>query len=128
MVAVSIRYTDLSYVSHQMVLQTVTNLTWGIYQTACKLFLELWNHRPIRHLGIHTSRARDEDFFRQVTLFDETDYEKLEKMDKTADTLQKRYGMDSVMRASFLRQPVDHMSGGISREKRTVDYDKVKVK
>lgn len=126
-VAVGIRYTDLSYVSHQMVLKTATNLTWEIYQAACKLFLELWNHRPIRHLGIHTSRARDEDFFRQATLFDETDYEKLEKMDKTVDALRKRYGMDSVMRASFLRQPVDHMSGGISREKRTVDYDKVKV-
>lgn len=127
-VAVGIRYTDLSYVSHQMVLKTATNLTWEIYQAACKLFLELWNHRPIRHLGIHTSRARDEDFFRQTTLFDETDYEKLEKMDKTVDTLRKRYGIDSVMRASFLRQPIDHMSGGISREKRTVDYDKVKVK
>ncbi len=127
-VAVGIRYTDLSYVSHQMVLKTATNLTWEIYQAACKLFLELWNHRPIQHLGIHTSRARDEDFFRQTTLFDETDYEKLEKMDKTVDALRKRYGMDSVMRASFLRQPVDHMSGGISREKRTVDYDKVKVK
>lgn len=127
-VAVGIRYTDLSYVSHQMVLKTATNLTWEIYQAACKLFLELWNCRPIRHLGIHTSRARDEDFFRQATLFDETDYEKLEKMDKTVDALRKRYGMDSVMRASFLRQPIDHMSGGISREKRTVDYDKVKVK
>ena len=33
----------------------------------------------------------------------------------------------SVMRASFIRQPIDHMSGGISRGKRTVDYDKVKV-
>lgn len=127
-VAVGIRYADLSYVSHQMVLQTATNLTWEIYQAACKLFSELWNHRPIRHLGIHTSRARDECFFRQVTLFDETDYAKLEKMDKTVDTLRKRYGTDSVMRASFLRQPIDHMSGGISREKRTVDYDKVKVK
>ncbi len=126
-VAVSIRYTDLSYVSHQMVLMTATNLTWEIYQAACRLFLELWNHRPIRHLGIHTSRVRDDNFFRQTMLFDEVDYEKLEKIDKTVDALRKQYGMDSVMRATFLRQSIDHMSGGISREKRTVDYDKVKV-
>lgn len=126
-VAVGIRYTDLSYVSHQMVLKTATNLTWEIYQAACRLFLELWNHRPIRHLGIHTSRVKDDDFFRQTMLFDEVDYEKLEKMDKTVDALRKRYGMDSVMRAAFLRQSIDHMSGGISREKRTVDYGKVKV-
>lgn len=126
-VAVGIRYADLSYVSHQTVLKTATNLTWEIYQAACRLFLELWNHRPIRHLGIHTSRVSEDDFFRQATLFDEVDYEKLEKVDKTVDALRERYGMDSVMRATFLRQSIDHMSGGISREKRTVDYDKVKV-
>ena len=126
-VAVGIRYTDLSYYSHQKVLQTATNLTWEIYQAACGLFLELWNHRPIRHLGIHTCRVQNDGFFRQTTLFDEVDYEKLETMDKTVDALRKRYGMDSVMRAAFLKQPIDHMSGGISREKRTVDYDKVTV-
>lgn len=126
-VAVGIRYADLSYVSHQTVLKTATNLTWEIYQAACRLFLELWDHRPIRHLGIHTSRVREDGFFRQTTLFDEIDYEKLEKVDKTVDALRERYGMDTVMRATFLRQPIDHMSGGISREKRTVDYDKVKV-
>ena len=131
-VSVGIKYADLSYSSHQKVLQTSTNLTWEIYQAACELFLELWNHGPIRHLGIHTSRVKDGDFFRQPTLFDEIDYEKLEKMDKTVDALRKRFGMDSVMRAAFVNQPsgksqIDHLSGGISREKRTVDYSKLKI-
>lgn len=58
-VAVGIRYADLSYVSPQMVLQAVTNLTWEIYQAACRQFLELWNYRPIRHLEIHISRGRE---------------------------------------------------------------------
>ena len=94
--------------------------------------MELWNHGPIRHLGIHTSRVKDGDFFRQPTLFDEIDYEKLERMDKTVDALRKRFGMDSVMRAAFVNQPsgkpkIDHLSGGISREKRTVDYSKLKI-
>ena len=126
-VSVGIRYADLSYYSHQKVLQTATNLTWEIYQAACELFLELWNHGPIRHLGIHTSRVQNDGFFRQTTFFDEIDYEKLERVDKTVDALRKRFGMDSVMRAAFIKQPIDHMCGGISREKRTVDYDKVKV-
>ena len=30
-VSVGIKYADLSYVSHQKVLQTATNLTWEIY-------------------------------------------------------------------------------------------------
>ena len=126
-VSVGIKYKDLSYVSHQKVLQTATNLTWEIYRAACELFLELWNQGPIRHLGIHTSRVISGDFYRQPTLFDEIDYDKLEKLDKTVDSLRKRYGMDSVMRASFIKQPIDHMSGGISREKRTVDYDRITI-
>lgn len=81
------------------------------------MFLELWDHRPIRHLGIHTGRVRQEDGFRQTELFEEVDFEKLKKMDKTVDTLRKRYGMDSVMRAAFLKQPIDHMSGGIQAQR-----------
>ena len=126
-VSVGIKYTDLSYMSHQKVLQTATNLTWEIYRAACELFLELWNHGPIRHLGIHTSRVVNGDSYRQPTLFDEIDYDKLEKLDQTVDSLRKRFGMDSVMRAAFLKQPIDHMSGGISREKRTVDYDRITI-
>ena len=127
MVSVGIKYKDLSYVSHQKVLQTATNLTWEIYRAAHELFLELWNNGPIRHLGIHTSRVVSGDFYRQPTLFDEVDYVKLEKLDKTVDSLRKRYGMDSVMRAAFLKQEIDHMSGGISREKRMVDYDRITI-
>ena len=36
-----------------------------------------------------------------MTLFDEVDYEKFEKVDKAVDDLRKRYGMDSVIRATF---------------------------
>ena len=46
---------------------------------------------------------------------------------RTVDFLRKRFGSDAVKRAAFLNQPIDHMCGGISREKRTVDYDKVTV-
>jgi DNA polymerase-4 len=124
-VAVGIRYADLSYMSHQRRLTTSTNLTTELYQCACELFEELWNGAPIRHLGIHTSQVRDSDFSRQLTLFDTTDYEKLACLDQTVDSLRDRFGIDSVQRAIFLNQPIDHMSGGISREKRSVDYDKL---
>lgn len=124
-VAVGIRYADLSYMSHQSRLTTSTNLTSELYHHACELFEELWNGAPIRHLGIHTSRVQDNDFSRQLTLFDTTDYEKLARLDQTVDSLRERFGIDSIQRAIFLNQPIDHMSGGISREKRSVDYDKL---
>lgn len=124
-VAVGIRYSDLSYVSHQKRLKTSTNLTLEIYDTACELFRELWNGNAIRHLGVHTSRVQDGDFMRQLELFDEVDYEKLARIDETVDDIRDRFGIDAVKRAVFVDQPIDHMSGGISREKRTVDYDRI---
>ncbi len=124
-IAVGIRYSDLSYVSHQRRLTASTNLTEELYRHACELFEELWNGAPVRHLGIHTCRVQDSDFSRQLTLFDTLDYEKLARMDFTVDRIRERFGIDSVQRAIFLNQPIDHMSGGISREKRTVDYDKI---
>ncbi len=126
-VSVGIRYADLSYASHQKRLQNPTNLTWEIYEAACQLFQELWNDRPIRHLGVHTGKVSGTEFGRQLSIFDEIDYEKLSRMDQTVDGIRERFGADAVMRAVFLNRPIDHMSGGISREKRSVDYDKVMI-
>lgn len=126
-IAVGIKTYDLSYASHQMTLQNATNITIEIHRCACQLFDELWDGTPIRHLGIHTSRVKDGFNMRQLDMFDDTDYEKLERMDAAVDRIRRRYGIDSVKRAAFVGSPIDHLSGGISREKRTVDYKKIRV-
>ena len=41
---------------------------------------------------------------RQLNLFDHTDYEKLEKLDKAIDDIRKRFGGDAVCRASFVEK------------------------
>ena len=127
-IAVGIKSHDLRYASHQMTLRNATNITTEIHKFACQLFDELWDGSAIRHLGIHTSRIKDGINMRQLDMFDDTDYEKLEKMDAAVDWIRKRYGIDSVKRAAFVDSPIDHMSGGISREKRSVDYEKIGVK
>ena len=127
-IAVGIKSHDLRYASHQMTLRNATNITTEIHKFACRLFDELWDGSAIRHLGIHTSRIKDGINMRQLDMFDATDYEKLEKMDAAVDQIRKRYGIDSVKRAAFVDSPIDHMSGGISREKRSVDYEKIGVK
>lgn len=126
-IAVGIKSCDLNYSSHQMTLGNPTNITSEIHKSACRLFDELWDGAPIRHLGIHTSRIRDGADMRQIDMFDNTDYEKLGQRDAAVDRIRRRYGIDSVKRAAFLGSPIDHMSGGISREKRTVDYRKIKI-
>jgi DNA polymerase-4 len=125
--AVGIKDNGLRHVSHQCVLGEATNITWEIHKEACRLFDELWDGSPIRHLGIYTSRMREGEHERQIQLFEEMDYEKLSRVDQTMDGIRKRFGIDAVKRAVFLENPIDHMSGGISREKRKVDYDRLHI-
>ena len=129
MVEVSIRDYNLFFYHHQRTLDTPTDLTVEIYQEACECLKELWNGIPLRHLGIHTSgvtRTRE----RQLRLFEKIDYDKQRKVETAVDALRKRYGADIIKRASFVDSPqraslgIDHMGGGISREKRNVDYSK----
>lgn len=127
-IAVGIRYFDLSQAGQQMTLTDATNITTELHARACQIFDRLWDGRPIRQLGIHTGKLRDKGDMRQIHMFDPTDHEKLERMDAAVDKIRGRYGIDAVKRAVFLENcHVDHMSGGISREKRTVDYSKISV-
>lgn len=126
LISIGIKSYDLSYASHQMLLKNPTNITTELYHSACQLFDRLWDKKtPIRHLGIHTGRLKDKNALRQMSLFDTTDYAKLGQLDKTVDSIRKRYGIDSLKRAAFLGSPIDHMEGGISREKRQADYQSV---
>ncbi len=67
-VAVGIRYSDLSYMSHQKRLKASTNLTLELYHAASELFMELWNGEPIRHLGVHTSRVQDDGLIQSIIM------------------------------------------------------------
>ncbi|WP_331463151.1 Y-family DNA polymerase [Konateibacter massiliensis] len=127
-ISVGVKSSDLSYASHQMIMKSPTNITNELYYYSCKLFLELWDKQtPIRHLAVHTSSLTSEFGSRQLNLFDVTDYIRLETLDKTVDIIRTRYGNDAVKRAVFIQTPIDHMEGGVSREKRTVDYSKINV-
>lgn len=125
-VAIDIVDFEFNRASRQMTLFTGTNTTNEIYQTACQLFDELWDGTPIRHLGIHTSKVVDNTGMRQLNLFDMGKSEKLEKLDQAIDQIRNRYGADAVMRASFVKSNIYHMTGGIPPEKRKVDYNEVK--
>ena len=39
-----------------------------------------------------------------MNLFDDTDYEKLERLDKAMDSIRDRFGSNAVMRASSMRE------------------------
>lgn len=127
-VDISIRDSELRFYGHQKQLRSPTDLTLEIYDAACRCFDELWTGYPIRHLGIHTSKV-SHAVGRQVDLFDRYDYGKLRQAEHAVDEIRTRYGNDAIKRARFVSAPsredphaIDHMNGGVSRERRTVDY------
>ncbi len=101
-ISVGIRFYDLSNVSHQTVLDSPTNITAEIHTAACRLFDEMWDGTPIRLLGIQTGRVTRGESNRQMSLFDRTDYEKLEKLDRAIDSIRQKFGNDAVCRAAFM--------------------------
>ncbi len=137
--SIQIKTFELQTFSHQKVLPTGTNITKELYCHSCLLFDELWSGVPIRHLGVHTSRVKEKDFSRQLHLFDHFslsdtqssslhfDYQKYEVLDKTIDDIRTRHGIDALKRAAFINSSIDHLNGGISREKRTVDYNQIEI-
>ncbi len=104
-VTVQIRFNDLRRVSHQCTLEDATNITQEIYAKVCLLFDELWDGTPIRLLGVSTTKVKKSSTSnRQMSLFDDTDYDKLEKLDHAMDSIRKRFGTDAIKRASFLEK------------------------
>lgn len=126
-IAVSITFCDFTHISHQINLFSATNQTREIYQAACKLFDECWDGMPIRNLGVHTSKAQEDDGMNQLNMFNINTLEKQLKLDTAIDEIRDKYGTDAVMRASFVNSPIYHMTGGIGREKLSVNYEEVSV-
>lgn len=106
MVSTEIKYASFQSVSHQTTLEVPSASTDVIYQTACRLFDELWNGKPIRLLGIRTSKLVPDTEPRQMSLFElqeeKTQSEKQQKLDLALDSLRDKYGKDIIKRGSLL--------------------------
>lgn len=118
MVSVTIVDYNFQRQSHQMQLPTATNVTEVLYSAACRLFEQMWNHEPIRQLGVSTGHISGEDT-QQYDLFNTEKNEKLSKLNAAIDSIRSRYGEDAVRRARFINSDQSHMAGGLSREKRS---------
>lgn len=122
MVSVEIKYSSFRSVSHQTTLSSPSDATQVLYETACRLFDELWDNSPIRLLGLRTSKLSDVSEPTQLSLFDYStentvppqnvassqvppttaSRQKLAALDKSLDTIRRKYGDDAVIRGSLL--------------------------
>lgn len=105
-VSLSIKDTDLNSISKQCTLYSSTNVTMEIYRAAISLFQQLWDGKPIRALGVSTSKVTDNDSY-QYQLFEQKNHEKQSKLDSAVDQVRERFGTDSIKRACFLPEKKD---------------------
>lgn len=117
MISVEIKYNNFRKVSHQTTLESPTSGSDTIYRTACSLFDELWDDTPIRLLGIRSSKLLSAKEPVQLNLFDMSvlnsgkasshhliSSQKEAMLEKSLDSIRKKYGADSVVRGSLLRK------------------------
>lgn len=111
-VSVHIRYSDFTSISSQRTVSLATTSTSLLMSIACSLFDEMWNGEPVRHLGISFAQLED-SALEQLSLFQNKEAEKMQKMDQVMDLIRKNFGDASLIRATFLHSPVKAFSGGI---------------
>lgn len=111
-VCVEIKDWDFHSQSHQTTLNNPTDSTAIIYENACKLLKDFWDRTPLRLIGVRTTKITEEGYD-QLNLFESEQSRKMKEMEKAVDHIRNKFGTDSVMRASFLKEDkiVDHVTG-----------------
>lgn len=101
-VSVQLRTKDFEDTSHQGKLIEATSNTKDIYQKAKQLLHEMYKIRkPIRLVGVRIDNLIDKEE-KQISLFQNKNSEKQEKLDKVIDSLKEKYGYQSITRAGKL--------------------------
>ena len=100
--SVQLRTKDVEDTSHQGKLIEATSNTKDIYQKAKELLHEMYKIRkPIRLVGVRIDNLIDKEE-KQISLFQNKNSEKQEKLDKVIDSLKEKYGYQSITRAGKL--------------------------
>ena len=125
MLSVEVKYYNFEVNSHQRQMKRPTNSDTDLYREAASLYRELWDGRPVRLLGIRSSKLVGEDEPEQLSIFDipaaqggrqeksqagkqteerfaAPDTERQKKLNRALDEIRKKYGENAVKRGRFL--------------------------
>ncbi len=116
-ITVEIKYHDFTKASHQARTLSPCNSTGELYNLACSLFDQLWDRRPIRLLGVRSSRLVSVGEPVQLSIFDlplaaeagaeakssakTPSPQKLKQLDRALDSIRKKYGTDAIKRGGY---------------------------
>ena len=98
-IAVTYRNNLFKNYSHQITMNNATNVTEEIYKQVKNIFEKSWKEDPIRNIGVRLADLKSVSE-KQLTLFSEDDIKVDDKVEKVMDSIIKKYGKGSVIRAS----------------------------
>ncbi len=103
-VNVQLRTKEFKDFSHQGKLDVATSSTKQIYAKAKKLLEEMYKEGTfIRLVGVRVDNLEEKER-RQLSLFEDNEKKKLDKIDKVMDSLKDKYGYDSIIYAGRLKK------------------------
>ena len=101
-ISVQLKNNEFFNYQHQKKLVSPISSDEDIYENACSLLKSMWKGDPIRLVGIRLSDFTNKTY-EQFSLFEETGkIEKREKVQKTMDEINEKYGQNTIMSASYL--------------------------
>lgn len=100
-VSVRLRTKEFKDYSHQRKLSSSSNSTREIYNVAKEILDKMYKGEFIRLVGVRTDDLCDKNQ-KQLSLFDDTNSKKQEKIDKSIDLLKKKYGYNAVTRGTVM--------------------------
>ncbi len=106
-ITVSVRDSELKWASHGKSIDMSTDISSEIYTCAFALFKEMYKwKKPIRGLGICVGRLTDRKSPEQLDIFGDAERRlRSETIERTADSLKKRFGRKVIRRARLLNYP-----------------------
>lgn len=127
-ITVEIKYSDFHSCSKQTQPELPISTSSALYACACRLFEELWTGKPIRLLGIRSSKLCPEDTPIQLSLFEhgflsvndpvsdhpaltqtaaaglaQSNPEKQKRLEQAMDQIRKKFGEDAIVRGSLIK-------------------------
>lgn len=103
-VQIYIRAADLSYIERQGQLPQYTCTSSEIAEKALDIFAKSWDwSKTIRTLGVRVTGVVTADRFGQLTFFDDEKRLRREQLEKSIDSIRRRFGHYSVQRAMLLK-------------------------
>lgn len=105
-VSVTIRGNDMKRHSHQCTLAAPADSTTLVYETAKKLFEQMWDGKTnIRLIGLAMTEI-DRDGQEQISMFGNEERAKDRQADKAVDALREKFGNDIIKRGGMINSNV----------------------